>query len=50
MMEKQSMYYHHLWTIQKLPPIKQVLASQQIKSRYIETLINRYNHRYVNKT
>ncbi len=30
-----------LGVILKLPPIKQALASQQIKSRYLETLINR---------
>jgi len=33
-----------LGAILKLPPIKQVLASQQIKSRYLEALINRYNN------
>jgi len=30
-----------LGVILKLPPFKQVLASQQVKSRYLETLINR---------
>lgn len=30
-----------LGVILKLPPIKQVLASQQVKSRYLETLISR---------
>jgi Na+-translocating ferredoxin:NAD+ oxidoreductase RNF subunit RnfB len=30
-------------TILKLPPIKQVLASEQIKSRYLETMISQYN-------
>jgi len=30
-----------LGVILKLPPIKQVLASRQIKSRYLETLISR---------
>jgi ferredoxin len=40
--------WHHramaavLGTILKLPPIKQVLASEQVKSRYLENLINRY--------
>ena len=29
-----------LGVILKLPPIKQVLASKQVKSRYLETLIN----------
>ncbi len=33
-----------LGAILKLPPIKQVLASQQIKSRYLEALISRYNN------
>jgi len=28
-----------LGVILKLPPVKQVLASQQLKSRYLETLI-----------
>ena len=30
-----------LGVILKLPPFKQALASQQVKSRYLETLINR---------
>ena len=34
-----------LGVILKLPPLKQVLASEQIKSRYLETLISRYNSR-----
>ncbi|MGB2965324.1 MAG: 4Fe-4S dicluster domain-containing protein [Anaerolineales bacterium] len=34
-----------LGTILKLPPIKQVLANKQVKSRYLETLINQYNRR-----
>ncbi|MDZ7721301.1 MAG: 4Fe-4S binding protein [candidate division KSB1 bacterium] len=29
--------------ILKLPPVKQVLASQQVKSRYLEALISHYN-------
>lgn len=33
-----------LGAILKLPPIKQILASQQIKSRYLEALISRYNN------
>ena len=33
-----------LSTILKLPPIKQVLASEQLKSRYLETMISQYNH------
>ncbi len=32
-----------LSVILKLPPIKQVLASEQVKSRYLETMISRYN-------
>jgi ferredoxin len=32
-----------LGVILKLPPIKQILASQQVKSRYLETLITHYN-------
>ncbi len=32
-----------LGVILKLPPIKQVMASQQLKSRYLEALINRIN-------
>jgi hypothetical protein len=31
-----------LGTILKLPPIKQVLASEQIKSRYLEYMISKY--------
>jgi len=34
-----------LGVILKLPPIKQALASKQIKSRYLEVLIGRYNSR-----
>jgi len=30
-----------LGVILKLPPIKQILASKQVKSRYMENLINR---------
>lgn len=33
-----------LGVILKLPPIKQILANQQIKSRYLEALINRTNN------
>jgi len=33
-----------LGIILKLPPIKQVLANQQIKSRYLETLTSRYKY------
>jgi len=33
-----------LGVILKLPPIKQVLASEQIKSHYLETLIANYNN------
>ncbi len=32
-----------LGVILKLPPIKQVLANEQVKSRYLETLINGYH-------
>ena len=32
-----------LGVILKLPPLKQVLANKQVKSRYLETLINQYN-------
>jgi ferredoxin len=34
-----------LGAILKLPPLKQALASQQIQSRYVETLITRFNNR-----
>ena len=33
-----------LGVIMKLPPIKQVLASKQLKSRYLESLINYVAH------
>lgn len=32
-----------LGVILRLPPLKQVLANKQVKSRYLETLINQYN-------
>jgi ferredoxin len=46
--DNQVLYHHRalavlLGVILKLPPIKQVLASQQVKSRALENLINRYN-------
>jgi hypothetical protein len=33
-----------LGVILKLPPIKQMLASEQLKSRYLEALIQRVAH------
>jgi len=33
-----------LGVILKLPPLKQVLANQQIRSRYVETLVRRTKH------
>ena len=45
-----QVFWHHramaavLNVILKLPPIKQVLASEQVKSRYLETLISSYNN------
>ena len=33
-----------LGVILRLPPIKQILASRQVKSRYLEALISRYNN------
>jgi ferredoxin len=33
-----------LGVILRLPPIKQILANQQVKSRYLEVLINHYNN------
>ncbi len=33
-----------LGVILKLPPVKQVMASRQLKSRYLETLIERFNN------
>lgn len=38
-----------LGVILRLSPIKQVLASQQVKSRYLEALISRYNNLNDNK-
>jgi len=38
-----------LGVILKLPPVKQILASQQIKSRYLEALISRWNYLYTQK-
>ncbi|MDA3896191.1 MAG: 4Fe-4S binding protein [Desulfobacteraceae bacterium] len=34
-----------LGVILRLPPVKQVLASRQVKSRYLEILVKRYNRR-----
>ncbi len=36
-----------LGVILRLPPIKQAVASEQVKSRYLENLIHWYNRRYV---
>jgi hypothetical protein len=33
-----------LGVILKLPPVKQVLASEQLKSRYLEKLISHTKH------
>jgi hypothetical protein len=33
-----------LGAILKLPPVKQALASEQLKSRYLETLISHTRH------
>jgi ferredoxin len=33
-----------LGVILKLPPVKQALASKQVKSRYLETLIRRFDN------
>jgi len=38
-----------LGVILNLPPLKQVLASNQIKSRFFETMISRYNNMQRNK-
>ena len=35
-----------LGVILKLPPFKQVLANQQVKSRYLETMIRRMERVY----
>ena len=35
-----------LGAILRLPPIQQVMASEQVKSRYLETMITRYNQRH----
>jgi hypothetical protein len=44
--DNQSLASHRilgaiLGVILKLPPIKQALASQQVKSRYLEALLNK---------
>ncbi len=44
--DNRALYSHRamaaiLGVVLKLPPIKQALASEQVKSRYLETLINR---------
>ena len=48
--DNQALMHHRamaavLGAILRLPPIKQALASEQVKSRYLETLISRYNQR-----
>lgn len=46
--DNQALQHHRamaavLAAILRLPPIKQALASEQVKSRYVESLINQYN-------
>lgn len=47
--DNQALYSHRamaaiLGVVLKLPPIKQALASDQVKSRYLETLIRRFRN------
>jgi hypothetical protein len=47
--DNQVMWSHRalaglLGAILQMPPVKQIMASQQIKSRYLETLIKRTNY------
>jgi ferredoxin len=49
--DNQALWSHRamagiLGAILKLPPVKKALASKQVKSRYLENLINRYNKRH----
>ncbi len=51
--DNQVLWHHRalaavLGAILKLPSIKQVLASEQIKSRYLEVMITSYNNRSLN--
>lgn len=46
--DNQALFSHRamaaiLGVILKLPPVKQAMASRQMKSRYLETLIRRTN-------
>ncbi len=46
--DQQALWNHRamaaiLGVIVKLPPVKQVLASNQLKSRYLEYLLSNYN-------
>ena len=48
--DNQALWSHRamagiLGVILKLPPVKQVMASKQVKSRYLETLIEKYDRR-----
>jgi ferredoxin len=48
--DNQALMHHRalaavLGAILRLPPIKQVMASEQMKSRYLENLVSRYNQR-----
>ena len=49
--DNQALMYHRalaavLGAILRLPPVKQVMASEQVKSRYLENLVSRYNQRH----
>jgi hypothetical protein len=37
-----------LGSILKLPPVNRFMAQEQVKSRYLETLIRRYNRQNAN--
>jgi ferredoxin len=37
-----------LGAVLRLPPIEQALASEQVKSRFLETMISRYNELFLN--
>lgn len=46
--DNQALVHHRamaaiLGVLLKLPPVKQAMASRQMKSRYLETLIRRMN-------
>jgi hypothetical protein len=50
LLDNRALFSHRalgvvLGAILRLPPVKQALANRQLKSRYLEQLLSRYNNK-----